>query len=397
MKNVSFFKLLTLPLITGLILTLSFCKKDTETLTVTETKTETITKHDTVIINDTLRIYVTDSTGGKSIKGNATYLDMLGITKPAAGAVLFLYYGNSVNANNLVYTSTADANGNFEFKFLAKNTYFLFSKYNTDNKNYRVIDGINFQTDPGYVISMVGSDFTQNVDLKTLSSSGTSKISLDTIVNGYRKVTFNTHSKVVWESLYNGGNSQTIQGAFNTLQITKFDFDETDVSKINFSGYVLLSSLTTFEPARDALGTGCVSKTMRVDTLNATTPLAETDTAKLYTVSVEKYGDGYLAHCMMKAFYMTGPSTPQTYAIDTTGIPSQYWGTTIEKPIDVFITFEKKKVFNAAGTTFNWEFIFEAMFTFKAKTDYYVSSNNIGDAVTVKPHILMRGANNVEY
>jgi hypothetical protein len=99
----------------------------------------------------------------------------------------------------------------------------------------------------------------------------------------------------------------------------------------------------------------------------------------------------------MKAFYFHGPATPQVYPADTAGVPSSVWDTKLDKPVDVYFTFEKKKVFNAAGTTYNYEFIFEGMFTFRAKTDYYVSSNNIGDAVTVKPHILFRGANNTEY
>jgi len=365
-------------------------------LTQCKKETETITEY----IHDTVTVQVHDTVFGKSISGTATYLDYNGVVTPAKGAVVNLYVGSSATGA-IAATAFADASGNYTLPYLLPNNYFVYAKYNTVNTNYRVINGINFATNPGYPVSLGNSNLTQNLLLVTYTAPGSNKVAIDTtpasLSSSFRKVTFNSHSKVTWESLYNQGNSQTIAGAFNTFNMTTFVFDEANPLNTVIDGYVLLSSLTTFEPARDALGTGCVSKTMRVDTLNATTPLAMCDTARLYSVSVEKYGDGYLAKCRMKSFYMTPPSTPQTYAVDTAGVPSQYWGTTIDKPVDVYFTFEKKKVFNAAGTTFNWEFIFEGMFTFKAKTDYYVSSNNIGDAVTVKPHILLRGANNIEY
>jgi hypothetical protein len=361
------------------------CKKETET--VTEYK----------YIHDTA--YVHDTAYGHSITGTATYMDYAGTVQPAKGAVVNLYVGSSASGS-VVATSFADASGNYSLPYLLPGSYFIYAKYNTANVNARVINGINFETSPGYPVTMGTADMTKNLSLVNIAASGTNKVAMDTApasLNSYRKVTFNTHSKITWESLYNQGNSQTIAGGFNVLAMNTFIFDEANPANISFDGYVLMSSLTTYEPARDALGTGCVSKTMRVDTIDATTPLPVTDTARLYTVSVEKYGDGYLAHCRMEAFYYHGPATPQVYPADTAGVPSQYWNTKMNKPVDVFFNFEKKKVFNAAGTTFNWEFIFEGMFTFKAKTDYYVSSSNIGDNVTVKPHILMRGSNNIEY
>jgi hypothetical protein len=371
--------------VSGLLL--SQCKKDTETIVNTI--------HDT--INDTT--YIIDSiyvgTQGKIISGYASYLDYSGVQTPAAGAVIRLYAGSSTSSPLAVQTLT-DAAGMYTTPQMLPGNYFIYSIYNTENVNVagRDINGINFITDPGYAIAMASDNITQNLSLVSYSATGNTLIAIsdaDTIGTNRRKVTPNSHSKVTWESFYNQGNSQIIAGAFNTLTFDKFIFEEANPSNIQFSGYVKLSSLTTFEPTRDALGTGCVSKTMKVDTINATTPDPITDTARLYTTSVIKYGDGYLAHCMMKVYYIT-PNTS-----DTTGVPSTYWGTTIERPVDVYITFEKKKVWNSTNTTFNWEFIFEGMFNFKAKSEYYVSSNNIGDIVTVKPHVLLRGANNVEY
>jgi hypothetical protein len=344
-------------------------------------------------------VYVHDTAYGKSITGLVTYLDYNGATVAAKGAVVKLYLGNSASGN-AVASTFADSSGQYTFPYLLPNNYFIHAKYNTANVNARVINGINFETNPGYAVVMGSADVTQNLTLVNYGSTGSNLLAMDTTFAGltnYRKMNFNSHSKVTWESLYNQGNSQTIAGAFNVLQFKEFVFDEANPANTHFSGYVLMSSITTFEPARDALGTGCVQKTLRVDTLDATTPLAITDTAELYTVSVEKYGDGYLAKCRMKAFYFHGPATPQVYPADTAGVPSSVWDTKLDKPVDVYFTFEKKKVFNSTGTSYTYEFIFEGMFTFKAKTDYYVSSNNIGDAVTVKPHILFRGPNNTEY
>jgi hypothetical protein len=370
---------------------LSQCKKDTETVTNTIHDTITNTIHDTTYIVDS--IYV--GAQGKIISGYVSYLDYNGVQTAAAGAVIRLYSGSSTTGPLAVQT-LANASGVYTTPQMLPGNYFIYATYNTVNTNLagRDINGINFKTEPGYPITMASLDLTQNLSLVAYSALGNSMIAIsdaDTIGTQRRKVTFNSHSKVTWESHYNQGNSQIIAGAFNTLQFNRFIFEEANPANIQFSGYVLLSSLTTYEPARDALGTGCVSKTMKVDTLNATTPDPVTDTARLYTTSVVKYGDGYLAHCMMKAYYIT-PNTS-----DTTGVPSQYWGTTIERPVDVYFTFEKKKVWNSTGTTFNWEFIFEGMFDFKAKSEFYVVSNNIGDKVTVKPHVLLRGANNVEY
>jgi hypothetical protein len=369
---------------------LSQCKKDTETVTNTI--------HDTTVVHDTT--YFIDSiyvgAQGKTISGYASYLDYNGVQTAAAGAVIRLYAGSSTTAPLAVQTLSNSA-GMYTTPQMLPGSYFVYAVYNTVNNNLagRDINGINFKTDPGYAITMDTVNLTQNLSLVAYSPLGNSMIAIsdaDTIGTQRRKVTFNSHSKVTWESHYNQGNDQIIAGAFNTLQFNRFIFEEANPANIQFSGYVLLSSLTTFEPTRDALGTGCVSKTMKVDTINATTPDPITDTARLYTTSVVKYGDGYLAHCMMKAFYISPP--PST---DTIGVPSSYYGTTIEKPVDVYFTFEKKKVWNSTGTTFNWEFIFEGMFNFKAKSEYYVVSNNIGDIVTVKPHVLLRGANNVEY
>jgi hypothetical protein len=326
------------------------------------------------------------------------YPDYDGIQKPAAGAVINLYIGSSATGP-VAAQAIANASGNYTLPFLVPGNYFVYATYNTENVNFRVINGINFATNPGYQITMDSLDINLDLALVTVSATGNALIAMtedDTIGTTRRKVTFNSHSKVTWESLYNQGNSQTIPGAFNVLTMERFIFDEANPANTMFSGYVTLSSITTYEPARDALGTGCVTRTLKIDTIDASTPVPETDTARLYTLSVQKYGDGYLAKCMMKAFYIHGPG--QAYPADTAGgVPANLWNTTIERPVDVYFTFEKKKVFNAAGTTFNWEFIFEGMFDFKAKTEFYVQSNNIGNIVTVKPHVLMRGANNTEY
>src|SRR5436190_7937404 len=91
------FKLIAIPVVLGLIFSLSFCKKDKETTTVTTHDTIKVTERDTIVINDTLFIQVHDTAGGKTISGLATYPDYNNATTPARGAVVILYLGASAN------------------------------------------------------------------------------------------------------------------------------------------------------------------------------------------------------------------------------------------------------------------------------------------------------------
>src|SRR4030095_16813393 len=69
------------------------------------------------------------------------------------------------------------------------------------------------------------------------------------------KVSFDkTHSNVMWETPYMGGLS-LLTGRFDTLGFTSFNFDEADVTKTNFEGWVWINRVNTSEPGRDK---GCL-------------------------------------------------------------------------------------------------------------------------------------------
>ena len=93
-----------------------------------------------------------------------------------------------------------------------------------------------------------------------------------------------THSSVRWESTYLG-TSALLTGRFNSF-FADVDFDEGVPANTTFSGKVVLSTVNTGEPGRDA---GCLLSTFDVETL---------DTAYLTSKSVELDGSGgYLVTC----------------------------------------------------------------------------------------------------
>ena len=360
-----------------MIFPLSNCKKDTETIT----KTETVTVHDTL--------------KGKAIMGLATYTDYSGASAVAKGAVVSLHLGSTA-IGTVVSSTYADASGHFMFPYLLPGAYYITAKYNTDNKNYKVDFGINFSTNPGYAVTLSSTDFIQNIALVNMGASGTAKIALDTITanQSFRHATMEAHSKVGFGFL-DRGNSTTLSGGFNVFKLTKFAFDEANPSNIVIDGYVLLSTVNTFEPARDALKAGCVRKTLCVDTLNATTPLAITDTARFYSVSVEKYGDGYLCHGKLKSFYKH--PTGGAYPADTTGGFAGPFNQMITKDVDLYFTYLGK---NKMGTpaSYNWFFVFEGEFTIYPKKDFYVTSAHFDNGpVKVSCHVQIQGDKNREY
>ena len=170
MNTRKIFRLMMIPAMAGLILSLSFCKKETTTETVYDS--------------------------GKAISGLVKYPDYNNAMVIAKGAVVYLYSGTSATGT-LVGTTFADASGKYTFSHLAAGSYFLTSKYNTENSNFKNINGINFVTNPGYGVSLADVDLTKDIDLVSYVSAPTSlNISLDSTQNGYRQVTWEIHSKM---------------------------------------------------------------------------------------------------------------------------------------------------------------------------------------------------------
>lgn len=360
------------------------CKKETKTDTVTVTLT------------------------GYTVSGQATYPDYTGTAIPAKGAVIYLHTGSSATGA-LVTTTFADATGKYTFTNILAGSYFITAKYNTDNQNYnKTLNGINFGTNPGYAITVGEAAITQNISLVTIASTSALKITLDTVTNvGYRPVTWEIHSKCQF-SFPDHATGSDLPGGFNSFQVDKFVFDAANAAATKISGYVLLSSITTMEPARDGLLTGgCVPKTLliAVDSVNQIA-VPETDTARFTSTSVEKYGDGYIAHGTLTAFYHHGPG--MLYPADTnyykytggfkdvapTSIPSMYWNTRVTKPCDLYFVYQGKFAYakNTNGTTKNLVFNFEGEFAIHPQTDYYISSAHFSESdIKIKAHVQFQG------
>ena len=375
---------------------------------------------------DVVVVQVHDTVQGKSITGICKYPDHAGTMIAAPGTVISLYLGSSVSGSP-VATAYADANGNYEIPYLLPNNYFVFASYNTENQNNaKPIEGITFETNPGYAVAMSGSNVTQNLDLVNVAPNGTLIIgatSADTIgVTNSRYAPFEAHSKCPWWTEYstygNGGlGGTTLEGGFNVFKVTSFLFDEANPANSKIKGYVLLSSINTMEPARDALS-GCVPQTLQVDTLKVGVGAAatysvlvkEADTAwyEAPIGTISKYGNGYLAKGNLTAFYkhqggdVISPRVTVLPAdtVSWDGKSANYagpWNQRITQPVDMYFEYQgKNKVWNSAGTTYNWFFIFEGEFQFDRK-DFYVKTTSIANTMHVTPHVQLKGANNMPY
>ncbi|MBI4947356.1 MAG: carboxypeptidase regulatory-like domain-containing protein [Bacteroidetes bacterium] len=399
----------------GLIFSLSKCKKEVQVVPVT--------------VHDTIK--------GKSISGSCTYPDYTGAMVAAKGAVISLYLGSSVSGSP-VATTTSDASGNYTLPYLLPNTYYLYAVYNTANANYKPINGIEFKTDatdPTYAVTMGSSNLSKNLVLAVEAPSGTRILTItvaDTAGSmGTKKyVPFESHSKCEWWAEYSGAgydggiNGTTLQGGFSTngnnangygWGLTTFYFDEANPANTVIKGYAQLSHINTFESVRDTLYSGCVPKTLQVDTSGSTRatclPVPKTDTAWYYAPagSVVKYGKGYLAHGYMTAFYKSAageiePPRVTACTIDSAnawngkgpGYQGPY-GQKITKQIDMYFEFQGvNTAWNATHTTYNKYAVFEGQFDFN-RSDYYVKTTSIGNTIHVTPHVQLKGANNFNF
>ena len=159
-----------------------------------------------------------------------------------------------------------------------------------------------------------------------------------------------THSSVLWETDYLGV-SALLTGRFNTFGASvNFDEDNPELSSI--SGYVVLSTVNTGEPGRDA---GCLLNTFGVTTIS--------DTAKIKTTSIE-FDDvgGYNAHADLTFHGVTKDVLMKLTYIDSTHFPlgSGIGGA----PLSV------------AGLI--------GQFEFNAKSDFGITSSSIADRVRIK-------------
>lgn len=401
MKNtMKFLKITTfsVAIAAGLIFTFTKCRKDIVVVPVP--------------IHDTLF--------GKAISGVAQYLDFNDNLQLAKGAVISLYAG-STKSGNPVETAFADSTGAYSFPYLLPGNYFVWATYNTKNINNTKtpIQGINFETVPGYAVTMASVNITQNIMLANVAPSGNLVISITasdtTGSNGAIKTApFESHSKCTWWTEYKGNDGQggtSLTGGFNVFKVSKFFFDEANPANSTLEAYVLLSSINTFEPARDKIS-ACVPKSLHIDTFMVGTtdafvlvPQADTAWFRIPVGSIERYGKGYLGHGTMEAFYKhngteiipprISPVPPDTNSYD--GNPPYYtgpFGQRVINDIDLYFEYQgKNKVYS--GSTFNWFLIFEGEFTF-TRQQYFWNNTSLGNIIHVTPHVQLKGANNVE-
>lgn len=162
--------------------------------------------------------------------------------------------------------------------------------------------------------------------------------------------TFNkTHSSVLWETDYLGV-SALLTGRFNTFNaVAEFDEDNPETSTL--SGWVVLSSVNTGEPGRDA---GCLLNTFGVTTIG--------DTARFTTTSIafDNLG-GYTAHA----------------DLDFHGV---------KKDVLMKLTYTKLTHFDLdsgiSGAPFSIAGL-TGQFEINAKTDFAIVSPNIADRVKI--------------
>lgn len=161
-----------------------------------------------------------------------------------------------------------------------------------------------------------------------------------------------THSNVMWETDYRGVGA-LLTGRFNSFGAsTEFDADNPETSKL--SGYVVLSSVNTGEPGRDA---GCLLTTFATATY---------DTAKFETTSIEFDNlGGYNAKANLTFHGVTKEVPVKIYYIDSTHI-------------------EGTNPYFLAGIA--------AQFEFNAKSDFLIESANIADRVRIRINTQYRKA-----
>ncbi len=427
MKKIKVFQVILVLALVGLMFPISFCKKETQTVTLHDTTIKTVhdTSYihiiDTLNIHDTITVNIHDTLRGKAISGSVTYPNNTNTQIPAKGAVIYLRQGSATGPLGAVTFS--DSLGNYTIPYLLPGTYFISGKYNTNNQNYRAINGISFATNPGYTVTLGSTNLVQNMTMVTILATGTAKLTItaaDTLVDPTLKyLTVEIHSGVTFslEHLDSNYVGMNLGGSFpqtgdpsGGFKIVSFVFDEANPANTYFKAYVLTHTVNTDNIARDTARGGCVDNCFNHDTIKdpntgAATVLAQTDTAYYYCTpgQVVKYGSGYLVHGTFAPVWkhqggeIVSPKVTACTPDTVMGYNGQYgWNTRIAVPTDFYFEYQgAKKLYNATGTTFNWYFEFEGQLIFRRSTFYMKAG--MGDVVTVNPHIELKGVNNKDY
>ena len=174
------------------------------------------------------------------------------------------------------------------------------------------------------------------------------------------KVTFDkTHGNVGWSTAYLGGLAN-LTGRFNSFGFTSFNFDEANVSGINFEAWVWINSVNTSEPGRDG---GCLQTTFGTTTA-MTTETANLAIIKSKSVELSTTDKGYIVKC---DFTFHGVTKEISGKLMYDGQATTGSGATLK---------------NVYGFSFDFQFL--------AKSDFLISSNNIADKIDVKCNAIFR-------
>jgi len=167
------------------------------------------------------------------------------------------------------------------------------------------------------------------------------------------KVSFDkAHSNVQWATLYLGATS-LLTGRFDNFGFDKFEFDESNAAGISFQAWVWLNTVNTSEPARDD---GCLLSTFGTNGTNTTQP-ENLAIIKSKSVTLSTTDKGYIIKADLTFHGVTKEvSCKMRYDGKTTSGANEVLGFGLEFPM-------------------------------LAKTDFLISSTNIGDNVDVKCNV----------
>jgi polyisoprenoid-binding protein YceI len=168
-----------------------------------------------------------------------------------------------------------------------------------------------------------------------------------------------SHSNVMWETAYIG-NTSLLTGRFNSFGFNKFEFDEANPANTSFEGYVLLNTVNTGEPGRDA---GCLLGTFGTAVGKTTEPENQA-IIKSKSIEFSKTDKGYIVKADLTFHGVTKEITAKLDYVGKSNLTSNGVVTIV------------------AG--------FSLEFPILAKTDFAIASNNIGDNVNIRCNTVFR-------
>ena len=168
-----------------------------------------------------------------------------------------------------------------------------------------------------------------------------------------------SHSNVMWETAYIG-NTSLLTGRFNSFGFNKFEFDEANPANTSFEGFVLLNTVNTGEPGRDG---GCLLGTFGTAAGKTNEP-ENLATIKSKSIEFSKTDKGYIVKADVTFHGFTKEVVAKLNYVGKTS-------TTSNGVVTIVVGFSLD-------------------FPILAKTDFGITSNNIGDNVNIRCNAIFR-------